>query len=206
MTSLANDGEWLAFTELGNILEQGGGGVEKNIEAALFWYRRAIVEADDANAHLALARISYNSGDSNKDYSEAFQHCEKALSAPPPFDLTTANKIGALLMLAQIHQEGLSVPTNLDSARNCYEKAAEFGSVVAMRLLGHLEWKSGKFLRGLLLILRAVYRGTRIALASPNDPKLVGIEAFTLGSSARIAMTRAQQSRGKNAPLGEKLE
>ena len=172
---LADKGEWLAYVEVGNLLEMGPPGVEKNIERALYWYRKAVFESDDPNAHFALARLYFNGQETSLDHTMARHHVEKALSAPAPYQLSDHYRAMAYVMLGNIHARGLGVAKDVKKARQALEEGTEAGYLWPMFELSNLELRSWHFFKGLRLRFRASRIAGSLLTKNPNDPRLIGL-------------------------------
>lgn len=163
LRALAEEGEWVAYVEIGNLYELGGHGINRDVVEALRWYRRSILEVDDPNAHLGVGRLLYHGDGIERNDERAFYHLTKAGERPV-----------AWLLLGLMHQLGRGTPVNLTKAKELYEKAAVAGYLMPLTLLGRIEELNGNRWKGLWLRLRAAIRGLCIALKNPDDERLVG--------------------------------
>ena len=144
LLALEKDGIEQAAVEIGNIYEFGGGGIEKDIEKAHYWYNRAISKFSDSIAYLYQARLYY----SNKEYSKALDNLHK---------ITYLNQPGVFYMLGQMHQRGYGVEQNKEKALEYYAKAESKGHVIA------------GFCAGLILISRfSLLKGIKKCLGALN--------------------------------------
>ena len=80
LKSLAKRDFPAAFAQLGRVYEQGGPDLPVNIKLAIVWYKKAIERADDAAAHLGLARIYLDYPEHDPTHSLARYHIDLALS------------------------------------------------------------------------------------------------------------------------------
>lgn len=174
--ALARQGEWLAYVEVGNLYEMGGNGVEKNHEEALFWYRKAVFEADDPNAHFALARLYFNGRELQQDYEKAFMHASKAISCKAPLQLADHYKPMAYAMLAFLYMKGLGTEKNINKAREVLVRGCDEGFVWSMLMLSSLELRRGRFLKWLKLRLKAGQLFAEISKKDLDDPRLIGVK------------------------------
>jgi TPR repeat protein len=163
LLSLAEQGEGLAYVEIGNIYELGGKSVSRDFNEALRWYGRAVKETDDPNAHLGIGRILYNLPGVERDDERALHHLVKAGGHP-----------AALMLRGLMHQLGRGTAIDLEKARSFYEQAARAGYLMPLTLLGRLEEAEGRYWRGLFLRLKAGVIGFKIARKNPKDPRLTG--------------------------------
>jgi len=173
-SGLAERGEWLAYVEIGNLLEMGTGGVTKDLDGALHWYRKAIFESDDPNAHFAMARLYWNGKDLSKDFERASHHAQKALGAQKPYNLAEHYRPMAYVMLGTMYSEGLGVPKNIEKARAVLKEGATAGFIWPMFELSKLELRCWHFVTALKLRLEAASLGGRIYARDPNDVRLIG--------------------------------
>lgn len=158
--TLADEGYVEAFTEIGNILELGGGGVKKDYISAAAWYGRAISAFDDPNAHLAMGRLLFNGQLGYQDFHKAIDHFQVAARGNAPVAQT---------ILGMLFQTGFHVVKDVRKAREIYRKAIGQGYVWPMVLLGSLEAENGNVLRSLSLRVRAAWS---VLCLAPTDRRL----------------------------------
>lgn len=163
LKSLASDGVLAAFREIGNIYELGGGGVDVDIEKALYWYKKSLDEANDAFGAYGLGRLYFRGNGIEKDYKKALWY----------FELALENNIEiASLMLARIFNSGLGIEKNIDKAENYYLKAIESGYVYALKELGTLEIKKGNIYKGLKLYSHGIVNHALLLVLNKHDKRL----------------------------------
>ena len=188
---LAKQGEWLAYAEIGNLLELGGAGVQRDLERALYWYRRAVFESDDPNAHFALARLFFNGTEVERDYEKAHYHADKALAAKPPYQLADQYRGMAYVMQGFIYANGQSVIKDLSKARAILTEGASAGYIWPMFELSALELKRWHIVKWIALRVKAAKTAAALLAKNPDDPKLVGLNSPQVINRwwARIART-----------------
>ena len=148
--SLAKEGFYPAYTEIGNIYELGGKGIEQNFTEALRYYRKAAFEDGDEDAFAALGRLYFFGRGVERDFEKAFEYYDKILPNRDPV---------VLLMYGNRYHAGLGVDVNINKAREYYEEAAAKGNVYAIVALGVLEKEEGNFTRGIYLKLKGIIFG-----------------------------------------------
>jgi len=153
-----------ANTLLGTIYEFGGKGVEPDFAKALFYYEQATSTVGAVEAWLGLGRIYFLGKGVAADHAKASRYYQAVAD-------DTSHPV-AWLMLGRLSQEGTGVEQDLDRARECFEKAASGGSVLAVARLGVLEQQAGHWLKGSLLRLKAGWRALTLARADTGDPRL----------------------------------
>lgn len=162
---LAKDGELGALREIGNIYELGDGGVEQDFKKAFYWYKRAVDEADDVWGYIGLGRLYYYGRGVVQDYEKAFWYYSMA---------EANNKPIVSLMLGRMYHLGHGVESDLRKARKYYLEAANEEYVFAIKNLGLLEMKSGHYLKGLYLRIRAILTALRILVKVGTRDKRLG--------------------------------
>jgi len=105
---------------------QYGIGVEKNINEAVAWYRKA-ADAGNVDAMLNIGSRYMNGIDVRKDMREALAWYRKAADA---------GNVDAIVNLGVCYHEGTGVKQNIDKAIKYYQKANELGNSDAMLNLG----------------------------------------------------------------------
>lgn len=158
---LAKEGCSPALVEVGNIYEQGGGGVAKDMDKAIEWYSRSVGVLDDPKAHLGLGRIYLQRG-KNDDFFNAYHHF---------LLLEASREMGAFYGLGIIHELGLGVARDADSAIRYYQHACQLGHVLAMRNLARIMIKR-RPLKGVVMWLKSCWKIWRLVTKNPNDPRL----------------------------------
>ena len=160
---LANKGHTLAFVEMGNIYELGGGDVTQDFEQAERYYQLAVQEINEPAAHLALGRLYYRTAKSNEDYRKSFHHFMSVI------ELT--DHMGAQFGLALLHHFGLGVERDINEAKRYYELASNQGHALALRNLAKLRYTNSKC-AGTWIYMRACYRILKIGLRKPYDSRM----------------------------------
>jgi len=173
-SNLAEKGEWLAYVEVGNLLELAPPGVQRDIDGAMRWYRKAIFESDDPNAHFALARLYWNGTDIPTDYVKAHQHAQKALAAREPYRLAEHYRPMAYVMLGSMYSNGLGVIADIEKARAVLREGAGEGFVWPIFELSKLELKCWHIFESIRLRFRASRIAGQLLATDPNDVRLVG--------------------------------
>ena len=148
--SLAKEGFYPAYTEVGNIYELGGDGIEQDFDEALRCYRKAAFEDGNEAAFAALGRLYFFGRGVERDFDKAFEYYGKILSNRDPV---------VLLMYGHRYHAGLGAEVDTNKAREYYEEAADKGNVYAIVALGVLEKEEGNFIRGILLKLKGIVLG-----------------------------------------------
>ena len=133
LKKLAKEGCELAFLEIGNIYELGGGGVEKNLKKAIAWYERSISEIhENPAAHLALGRLYLQSSETC-DFAKASHH----------FLIAKDSEMGALFGLGMLFERGQGVPKSNEKALVYYREAANLGHITALARISSLSREGG---------------------------------------------------------------
>ncbi|MCB1662202.1 MAG: tetratricopeptide repeat protein [Pseudomonadales bacterium] len=159
---LAKEGCSPALVEIGNIYEQGGGGIERDVDKAIEWYSRSVKVLDDPKAHLGLGRLYLQCGKTDDDYFNAYHHFSL---------LESTQEMGAFYGLGVIHDLGLGVSRDTVVAVRYYQQACQLGHVLAARNLARITLKSNPF-KGIVLWLISCWKIWRLALKNPSDPRL----------------------------------
>ena len=159
---LANEGCAPALVEIGNIYEQGGGGVEQDFDEAIKWYLRAVEVLDDPQAHMGLGRIYLLHAGSEKDYANAYYHFSL---------LVDEGEMGALYALGHLFEFGLGVPKDEQKAIDFYQGASDLGHILSQRNLARILMKSS-FAKGVSVWLKACYLIFKIGLKNRSDKRL----------------------------------
>ena len=167
LKSLAEKGVWQAYARIGELYEAGGGGVEKNLDAALSWYRRGVYEGDDPVAHIGMGRAYFNGTGVERDASKALAHFQKADSANMP---------EASLYLGIIHYSEVGVDRDHQKARKYFEAAATAGYFLAYGYLARIAFGKWNLWKGIKYLVTGWLLMARISRMNPKDPRLLGIE------------------------------
>jgi TPR repeat protein len=160
---LASTGSKQALLALGNIYEQGGGGVHKDITAAKHWYERAFSEANSIAAALALGRLHYVGIDGAVDYKKAHFYLSK---------LENENEPLAHYFLGIMSEMGKGTPCDMGKARIFYRRASASKHIFARKNLGVLEIRRGSVCLGVLLWASAFIQGVWLSLINPYDTRM----------------------------------
>lgn len=162
--NLIDEGCKDAYFFAGCIYEEGGGGVKKDLDKALFYYQKAIEETGAVEAYLGLGKFYYYGMGVRQDYVKAFEHYSVV-------DKDTDNAI-AQLMLGKMYQHGQGVKKDLQKARGYYDRAIAKGNVYAIRNLASLEAEEGNPLKSLWLRLEAGLMAFNIGRKNMKDTRL----------------------------------
>jgi len=138
---IADEGCEYAYTEIANIYELGGNNVEKDIEKAKRWYKKAAYDARDEDAYLALARIAYLGLDGDINYGKAFQYySEESLNDNPIACL----RIGVMFHL------GEGVGKDFSKAEIHYLKSIKMGNIIAIDYISRLYFDNGRYIKAVI--------------------------------------------------------
>lgn len=165
---LAADGECYALVEIGNLYENGGGGVTADYNEAAKWYRKAIFEIDDVDAHLRLAKMCLG-----------HRLIVDDLEGVVVKHASAAGEKGAAigwLLLGFAYESGSFGVKNMDKARKYYQAATEQGLIAAKHGLARLAFSSGHLLTGIGLSLSARWDTFFIARRNLSDKRLAGLK------------------------------
>lgn len=162
--NLINDGCKEAYEFVGYIYEEGGGGVEQDLQKAAFYYKKSIEEFGALEAYLGLGRLYYHGDGVERDYAKAFELYSTVHEE-------TDNPIAAL-MLGRMYQFGEGLTKDLVKAQEYYQKAANKGYVFGLTYQAILETELGNYLKGLWLRMKAAFLAFIISLKNPKDRKL----------------------------------
>jgi TPR repeat protein len=163
--ALADRGAWQVCAKIGWLYERGADGVEKNMEKALFWYRKAVFEGDDSLAHVGLGRAYLTGEGAEKRFDTARSHFEKAESKGEP---------EGALYLGMIYYQGLGVCKNIERAKPYLEKAANARYCYAFIPLALIALGKGRLIQATRLFLKARRCTNLIAKEDPSDDRLIG--------------------------------
>lgn len=147
-------GVWRATSRIGEFYELGAIGVDRNLDEAINWYRKAVFESDDPIAHLGLGRIYYEGcASAQVDMHKARLHLLRAYSRG-------CHQAG--LQLGQIYIFGMGVEANLDEAEIYLSEAANSGVAIAFEFLASIEAKRGHGLKAVMFLLHGRYLKARL--------------------------------------------
>lgn len=164
LISLINAGCDEAYYYVGCIYEEGGNGVEKDVDKALFYYEKSVNEFGYVEGYLALGRLYYFGIGVPQDYHKALELFSIVAEK--------ANNGIAQMMLGRMYQYGHGVEKNLVRAREYYQAAWNQNYVFALTHLALLEQECRNYLKALWLRARATYLAFKITLCNPHDRRL----------------------------------
>lgn len=165
--ALADKGVWQAYARIGELYERGADGVDKNLDQALSWYRKAVFEGDDPVAHVGLGRAYYSGTGVELDYVSALRHFEKAFAGGLP---------EAGIYLGIMYYGGIGTQRDVRRAEKYFEFAAGSEYFFAYFKLARIAFDEGRYLRGVRLWVTGWLLGLRLSKEDPHDPRLLGIE------------------------------
>lgn len=159
--ALAESGSVTAQIFIGWMYEVGRG-VDRNLEEARRWYRRAADAGSPMGQfHLGILCIS------QEDYAAALEWLNKAAAQ---------NYAPALFRLAHMHRVGLGVQVDQQKAYEYYEEAAKLGHLFAQRAIaGRMirgELGFPQIPKGLLVLVRILWSAWHLASRDPDDDRL----------------------------------
>jgi len=161
--SLLEDGDLGVYTEIGNLFELGGGGIERNLDTARKWYMKSIEETDDDYGYVLMARLALNGFTDAGTPDDAIEYLRIADS--------TNNEL-ATLFLGLIYYFGGPVPKDMDCAAKFLKKSSEQGYLLSQRLLSVVEIQQGHIIHGLRLNIKARWQAYKLSKKYPPDYRL----------------------------------
>ncbi len=167
---LAAEGDCYALVEIGNLYEIGGGGVTVDYHEAAKWYRKAIFEIDDVDAHLRLAKMCLGR-------RLVVDDLERVVVKHASIAGEKGEAIGWLL-LGFAYESGSFGVKNKDKARKYYQAATEQGLIAAKHGLARLAFSSGHLIAGIGLSISARWDTFHVARRNLNDKRLTGLAAI----------------------------
>jgi TPR repeat protein len=168
--ALADKGVWQIYARIGDLYERGASGVEKDVQQALHWYRKAIFEGNDPIAHVGLGRAYYLGTGVERNLVSARHHFEKAY---------VQGSVDSALYLGIIYYRGDGAERDVRRAEKYLKVAAAAEYYYAYALLARVAFKERKFIKGILLLAESYLLGFKISRKDPHDPRLLGIERST---------------------------
>jgi TPR repeat protein len=157
-------GVWRATSRIGEIYELGANEVEKNLEEAVKWYRKAVFESDDPVAHMGLGRIYYQGCSMvPRDLQKARQHLNKAYENDNP---------QAGIYLGLMSMFGLGVEKNLTTAEMFFSAAAAAGFPIAYTYLANTSALSGKLFKSIIMLGKGYLLTAKLKLRDRSHPNL----------------------------------
>lgn len=176
--ALAEKKVWQIYARIGELYERGAPGLQADLGQALHWYRKAIFEADDAVAHVGLARAHYFGRGAERNPNLARKHFEKAYAQGSP---------DAALYLGIMFYEGHGVTPDRERAREFLSYAASRGYFFAHFKLARIALDEGHILRFLHLCVKGWILGFSLLKKNEDDPRLLGIERSVYRHFRRMA-------------------
>lgn len=164
--ALADKGVWQIYAGIGELYERGTKGVERDVEQALYWYRKAVFDGDDPVAHIGLGRAYYNGIGVERDFASALKHFQAAYAYDRP---------EAGIYLGLMYYRGDVVQKNVPRAKEYFSVAATAEYPGAYAYLARIALLEGRLLTAARLFLKGTVLGVRIAKEDPHDPRLLGI-------------------------------
>jgi hypothetical protein len=164
--ALAEKGVWQIYARIGELYETGASGVEKDIQSALHWYRRAVFEGNDPIAHVGLGRAYYLGIGVERNLSVALSHFEKAVSQ---------GSIESALYLGIMYRRGDAVQRDTRRAEEFLKVASSAGYYYAYAERARISFEERRFARGMFFLAKSLFLGIKISLKDSNDPRLLGI-------------------------------
>lgn len=134
LTEVAEKGSGDCAYILGDILQNGKGGVTRNIPQAIYWHEIAAA-AGNADAMNALGKIyekSIGLPDGGHGKEQALVWYKKAAEA---------GKVDALFNIGLLYFNGNTVTKNYGEAKNWFDKASDKGHVEAMVYSGDINYE-----------------------------------------------------------------
>lgn len=162
--AIATLGSKEALLALGCIYERGGNGVEKDYDAARYWFERSWFEGKAIHAALALAKFYYLGLGVPVDFERAFSYLAS---------LEHSNNAVALLRLGTMYELGRGVQKDLGHARSLYRRSAQLKNIFARKQLGVLEVKRGNIFIGVPLWMSAFLQGVALGFFKEFDQRLL---------------------------------
>ena len=134
----------------------------KDSQQALKWYRKAIFECDDPEAHVGIGRLYYQGNGVQKSIATACEHWKKVYAKNSP-------NSGLYLGNAYIKKD-------VDRAKIYLEYAAKNEYFLAFGKLARIAFDEGRYIKGIKLLVKGFMLGRRLLKISPTDSRLLGIE------------------------------
>lgn len=164
IVALIDEGCDEAYYFAGCIYEEGGRGVERDLDKARFYYEKSVDEFGYVEGYLALGRFYYFGIGVPQDYKKALDlFCVVA---------DKKNNGVAQMMIGQMYAFGHGVQQDSWIAHEYYQKAADQGYVFPLSALSALEWRAGNYLRSVKLRIRAIWMAIRVSQSDPRDWRL----------------------------------
>lgn len=151
-----------ALVEIGNIYEQGGGGVEKDIDEAIKFYKKSIVACDDPLAHMAFGRLLLRIAKKQADFEIARAHFQKCV---------LQDEVGAIFGMGLIYDKGLGVEVDKEKAISFYNTASEKGHITAEAYKNRIVFERNRF-KGLVPLVLSLFKVIGVSIKNPTDKRL----------------------------------
>ncbi|HEX8610807.1 MAG TPA: tetratricopeptide repeat protein [Telluria sp.] len=137
---------------------------EKNLDQAVEWYQKAILENNDPLAHLGLGRIYYEGSETlRKDMVKAGEHLRIAYENKLP---QAGIYLGAMSMF------GTGVVKNVADAEKFFLTAATGGFPIAYRYLANMAASSGRFIRTIEMLIKEFIYTLKLKIQDRDHPNL----------------------------------
>jgi len=165
--ALAREGDIASQMNAGHCCEllakSGIADRENYLASAEDWYRNAVDATDSVEGNLRLGYFLIFLSPRSDAKSEGVEHLQIA---------SACGNANAMTWLGIAFQKGIGVDRDLERARKCFEDAAARGLVWPIVLLSKMEFKVGKYWRGIALRYRAAKMAWKIAGQDPRDERL----------------------------------
>jgi TPR repeat protein len=165
--TLAERGQWTLCARIGLCYEAGRIGVERDTQQALYWYRKAVFECDDPQAHVGLGRMYYDAIGVPRNVLKACEHWEKAYAKQSP---------DAALYLGLVYYRGFGVGKDIQRAKVYFEFAAQAEYYYAYAHLAYIAFNKYHFIKGVKLLLKGYILINKIMKINRADPRLLGLK------------------------------
>jgi TPR repeat protein len=153
-----------ATARIGEFYELGAIGIEKDVEEAARWYRKAVLESDDPIAHLGLGRIYYEGSPTvMRNLQSAREHLMKAYDG---------EVYQAGIYLGQMSMFGVGVKRDLIEADRFFMVAAARGFPIAYTYSANVAAMSGKLVRTVRMLTRGLFLTAKLKMRDRNHPNL----------------------------------
>jgi TPR repeat protein len=167
LKALAHRGVPQVFSIIGTLYESGGRNLNVDLNEAVKWYRKALVEFDDPIAHLGIGRAYYNgTGGVQQDFGKAFFHFQKAYRAEIP-------ESGVYLGIMAYN--GIAIKKDAYKAMEYFKTSAAHDFCLAYVYLVRIEFSFGHFIKAIKALLKAISLLHRLKKDDPSDRRLMGV-------------------------------
>jgi TPR repeat protein len=127
--------------------------VEKDFQRALKWYRKAIFECDDPEAHVGIGRMYYLGNGVEKNVISACEHWKKAFAKHSP---------DAALYLGIANYSGLGIKRDVKQAKAYLQYAADNKYFYAFGKLARIAFDENRYINGTKLLIKGFILGRRL--------------------------------------------